>query len=61
MVMGIEIKGQIQEMLKGSRLVGRGDMVKVIKRHKLLVTREISFGNILYSMMTKVNNTILYG
>ena len=25
MVMGIEIKGQIQEMLKGSRLAGRGD------------------------------------
>lgn len=37
-----------------------GEMVKIVKKYKIPSVREISLGNVMYSMATLVNNTILY-
>lgn len=39
---------------------GLARWVRVIKRYKLPVIRQISPGNVTYSMTTIVNNTVLY-
>lgn len=38
---------------------GRGQWVKMVKRHKLLVINEIILGYEIYSAVTTVNNTVL--
>ena len=34
--------------------------MKVIKENKLQVIRRISFGDLMYSMMAVIKNTVLY-
>lgn len=37
-----------------------GEWVMVVKGYKVPVTRWISSGDLMYSMVTAVNNTVLY-
>ena len=39
---------------------GGGTGVGVVKRHKLPAVRQISPGDVMYNMMTTVNDTVLY-
>lgn len=39
---------------------GDGQWVKVTKRHKLLIIREVSTGDVMHSVTTKVNSTVAY-
>ena len=45
---------------RGLEIESREKWMKVVKRYKLPVIRKIRSGDIMYSMLTIVNNAILY-
>lgn len=53
---GVKVCNRLVDVRGG----GMGKRVKVTKRHKLLIRREISSGDVMHSVMTKVNSTVSY-
>lgn len=57
------MKKEIRFVVTRAEVVGgwrRGNWMKVVKRYKIAVIRQISTGNVRHSMMTIVDTTVWY-